>query len=81
MTTTETITRAEVCAVACAEIFSGASRRLTRIELVERDEIVRCLTEPGTTVAEAAEKLGISRATLYRRINQYGIRTPGRDAR
>jgi sigma-54 dependent transcriptional regulator, acetoin dehydrogenase operon transcriptional activator AcoR len=63
-----------------AEVFSGASRRLTRIETVERDEIIRCLTEPGTTIAQAASKLGISRATIYRRIAQYGIRTQGRDA-
>ncbi|GAY08068.1 GAF domain-containing protein [Pseudonocardia sp. N23] len=63
-----------------AEVFSGANRRLTRLETMERDEIVHCLTEPGATVAGAAAKLGISRATIYRRIAQYGIRTHGRDA-
>ncbi|MFC5994268.1 GAF domain-containing protein [Pseudonocardia hispaniensis] len=63
------------------EVFSGANHRLTRLEAVERDEIVGCLAEPGTTVAEAAAKLGISRATLYRRIAQYGIRTAGRRLR
>jgi hypothetical protein len=60
------------------EVLSGASRRLTRIEMVERDEIVRCLAEPGTTVGQAAAKLGMSRATIYRRISEYGIRTQGR---
>lgn len=63
-----------------AEVFSGASHPLTRMETIERDEIVRCLTEPGTTVAQAASMLGMSRATIYRRIAQYGIRTRGRDA-
>ena len=58
-----------------AEVFSGASRRLTRIETVEREEIVRCLTE-GMTAAQAATRLGMSRATIYRRIAHYGIRTP-----
>lgn len=58
-----------------AEVFSGASRRLTRIETVEREEIVRCLTE-GMTAAAAAARLGMSRATIYRRIARYGIRTP-----
>lgn len=62
------------------EVFSGASRRLTRIETVERDEIVRCLREPGMTVAQAASMLGMSRATIYRRIAQYGIRAQGHDA-
>lgn len=62
-----------------AEVFSGADRPLTRLEAMERDEIVHCLTEPGATVAGAAAKLGISRATLYRRIARYGIRTPRED--
>ncbi|TWF80480.1 regulatory Fis family protein [Pseudonocardia hierapolitana] len=61
-----------------AEVFSGATRRLTRIETIERDEIVRCLVEPGTTVGRAAAELGMSRATIYRKIAQYGIRIPGR---
>lgn len=72
------VTRADVvdaCHLA-AEVFSGASHRLTRIETVEREEIVRCLTEPGSTAAQAAAKLGMSRATIYRRIARYGIRTP-----
>jgi transcriptional regulator of acetoin/glycerol metabolism len=43
---------------------------------VERDEIVRCLNEPGMTVTRAAEDLGIGRATLYREIAQYGVALP-----
>ncbi|MBA8824242.1 energy-coupling factor transporter ATP-binding protein EcfA2 [Saccharopolyspora lacisalsi] len=58
------------------EVLCGPTRTLTRIETVERDEIVRCLAEPGTTVTRAAEILGMSRATIYRKISQYGIRTP-----
>jgi sigma-54 dependent transcriptional regulator, acetoin dehydrogenase operon transcriptional activator AcoR len=61
-----------------AEVFGGATRRLTRIEMIERDEIVRCLIEPGATVNRAAAELGMSRATIYRKISQYGIRVPGR---
>ncbi len=60
-----------------AEVFSGATRRLTRIETIERDEIVRCLVEPGANVNRAAAALGMSRATIYRKIGQYGIRIPG----
>ena len=57
-----------------AEVLSDSSRRLSRIESVERDEIVRVLSRPGLTVRQAAEELGLSRATLYRRLSQYGLR-------
>ncbi len=59
-----------------AEVLSGSHRRLTRIEAFERDEIVRCLSVPGATVTSAAGELGMSRATIYRKIAQYEIRTP-----
>jgi transcriptional regulator of acetoin/glycerol metabolism len=61
-------------------VFSGGRRPVGRLEALERDEIVRCLTEPGTTVAQAAEKLGIGRATIYRKIAQYDIQIPTRTA-
>ncbi|HEX8496482.1 MAG TPA: helix-turn-helix domain-containing protein, partial [Actinomycetales bacterium] len=60
------------------EVLDGGSRPLSRLERLERDEIVRCLTEPGTTVTRAAEELGIGRATLYRKIAQYKITVPPR---
>jgi transcriptional regulator of acetoin/glycerol metabolism len=58
------------------EVLSAPTHRLTRIEAFERDEIVRTLTEPGTTMKEAAERLGMGRATLYRKLAQYGISLP-----
>ena len=61
-----------------AEVFTGRPRALSRLERVEREEIVRCLTEPGVTVAGAAETLGLSRATLYRKVAHYGLELPGR---
>ncbi len=33
---------------------------------------MRCLAEPGATVVRAAGKLGMGRATLYRKRAQYG---------
>lgn len=63
------------------EVFTGPGRPLTRLEAVERDEIIRCLTEPGTTVGEAARELGVSRATIYRKMAQYRITVPGRAPR
>ncbi|WP_240724136.1 helix-turn-helix domain-containing protein [Frankia sp. B2] len=57
-----------------AEVLSHGRHRLTRLETFERDEIVRALNDPSLTMAEAAERVGLSRSTLYRRIAQYGIR-------
>jgi len=58
------------------EVLSGVRRRLTRIEAFERDEIVRALSQPGATMTEAAESLGMSRATIYRKVAQYDIHIP-----
>lgn len=52
------------------------SRHLTRMESVERDEIIRCLSRPGITVGAAAAELGLSRATIYRRMARLGIVSP-----
>ncbi len=57
------------------ELLATRSGSLTRIESLERDELVRCLTEHGMSVTRAAETLGISRATAYRRVQRYGITT------
>ena len=76
----EAVTRADVVDVhhLAPEVLDGGSRPLGRLERLERDEIVRCLTRPGTTVTRAAEELGIGRATLYRKIAQYKIAVPPR---
>ncbi|MEU2029985.1 sigma-54-dependent Fis family transcriptional regulator [Nocardia amamiensis] len=52
---------------------SVTRRRLSRIEALERDAIVRSLAENGGNKTEAAAALGISRATIYRRIKDFGI--------
>jgi len=47
--------------------------QLSTIQRLERDAIIHVLdTEHGNKVA-AAERLGISRSTLYRRLEAYGI--------
>jgi transcriptional regulator with GAF, ATPase, and Fis domain len=57
-----------------AATATKAPRTTAELEVCHRrDEVVRSLTEPDTTVAQAAEKLGIGRATIYREIAQYGI--------
>lgn len=61
-----------------AEVLSHATHRLTAIETLEREAIARALTRPGTTVEAAARELGMSRATIYRRLAHYGLQVPGR---
>lgn len=56
-----------------SEVLAGSTRRLTRIEAFERGEIIRVLAFGAPTMAEAARELGMSRATLYRKIAQYDI--------
>ncbi|MBS1692057.1 MAG: siderophore-interacting protein [Actinobacteria bacterium] len=56
-----------------AECRSLSRRRLTQLESLERDAIVRSLRENGGSKADAAEALGMSRATIYRKIKEFGI--------
>jgi transcriptional regulator of acetoin/glycerol metabolism len=58
------------------EVLAGNTRHLSRIEAFERGEIVRVLSADGLTMAEVARELGMSRATLYRKIAQYNIEVP-----
>lgn len=55
------------------ELRGASTRKLTRMEVFERDEICRVLARPGSSVADAAAELGISRATVYRRLAKLGI--------
>jgi len=48
-------------------------RRLSPIEALERDAIVEALSLHGQDKSAAAASLGISRATIYRRIRDFGI--------
>jgi sigma-54 dependent transcriptional regulator, acetoin dehydrogenase operon transcriptional activator AcoR len=53
--------------------YQRGSRRLRRIEHVERAAIVQALLEVGGNKTRAAELLEIGRATLYRKIRAYGL--------
>ena len=48
-------------------------RLLSPLESMERDAIVRGLADAGGNKAQAARALGMSRATIYRKIHEYGI--------
>ena len=55
------------------EVQSLSRRRLSTLEAIERDAIALALQDAGGTKAEAARALGMSRATIYRKIRDYGI--------
>lgn len=56
-----------------AQARSAIRRQLTQIEALERDAIVRSLTTNGGNKTRACTELGMSRATIYRKIRDYGI--------
>ncbi|ADU46887.1 sigma-54-dependent Fis family transcriptional regulator [Intrasporangium calvum] len=49
--------------------------KLTTLEEVERDAILKGLVEHDRNVLQTARDLGISRATIYRKMRRYGIDT------
>jgi sigma-54 dependent transcriptional regulator, acetoin dehydrogenase operon transcriptional activator AcoR len=60
-----------------AECHTVTRQVLTRMQWIERDAIVDALVEAKGNRTQAAAKLGMSRATIYRRINAFGIRLAG----
>jgi sigma-54 dependent transcriptional regulator, acetoin dehydrogenase operon transcriptional activator AcoR len=58
------------------ECWSVSRRLLTPLESIQRDAIVSSLLDHQGSKAKAAQSLGMSRATIYRKIHQYGIITP-----
>lgn len=55
------------------ECRSAGHRRLRPIEALERDAIVNALRDNHENPTKAAKAIGMSRATIYRKIRQYGI--------
>lgn len=53
-------------------------RKLALLESTERDTIVAALQKAGWNKDLAAAELGISRATIYRKIKRFGIGAPAR---
>lgn len=58
------------------ECWSVSRRLLGPLESMERDAIVQSLLDHNGNKAKAAESLGMSRATIYRKVHDYGIVTP-----
>lgn len=58
------------------ELHSVSRRVLSTLESMERDAIVRSLADTNGNKVQAARSLGMSRATIYRKIHEFGIITP-----
>jgi transcriptional regulator of acetoin/glycerol metabolism len=58
------------------ECRATTRRVLTPLEAIECDAIVDALLDTGGNKAEAARQLGMSRATIYRKIRGYGLSVP-----
>jgi transcriptional regulator of acetoin/glycerol metabolism len=55
------------------EAQTVSRRLLSPLESMERDAIVNSLTDANGSKVKAARSLGMSRATIYRKIHEYGI--------
>lgn len=51
----------------------GHGRNISTLERAQRDALIQALEETGGNKASAAERLGIARSTLYRKIRALGI--------
>ena len=58
------------------EVHAVSRRVLSPLEALERDAIVKSLTDADGNKVQAARSLGMSRATIYRKIHDYGIVPP-----
>ncbi len=58
--------------------WSGPERRRSRLEQAERQALVTALREAAWDREAAARDLGISRATIYRKLRRHGIRPDAR---
>ncbi len=55
------------------EVQALSRHRLSTLESLERDAIVLALQDAGGNKAQAARALGMARATIYRKMREYGI--------
>jgi transcriptional regulator of acetoin/glycerol metabolism len=58
------------------ECWTVSRRLLSPLQSMERDAIVESLLDHDGNKVKAAGSLGMSRATIYRKIHEYGIVTP-----
>jgi DNA-binding NtrC family response regulator len=65
---------------ALGEVPASASEGHLTLEEIEKRHIERVLRDTGGRVAEASQRLGIPRSTLYQKIKRFSIASPGHPA-
>lgn len=60
---------------AAVRVGLQSRRTLTRLESIEREAIIEALREHDDNRVQAAQALGMSRSTLYRRLRLFGLET------
>jgi DNA-binding NtrC family response regulator len=60
------------------DLVAPGQRRLTKLERLERQALVTALRDSAWDREAAAQDLGISRATIYRKLKRFSILTPSR---
>jgi transcriptional regulator of acetoin/glycerol metabolism len=55
------------------ETAPDAAASVSRLDAVEKAAIVRALERHAGNVSRAADALGLTRASLYRRMEKYGL--------
>ena len=63
-------------ALAADERWTASRRPPGPLEPAQRDAIAQSLPDYHGSKVKTAESPGVSRATIYRKIHQYGIITP-----
>jgi transcriptional regulator of acetoin/glycerol metabolism len=58
------------------DLAAAGHRHLTKLERLERQALLAALRDAAGDREAAAQELGISRATIYRKLKRFGIRTP-----
>jgi DNA-binding NtrC family response regulator len=61
---------------AAAPSHADADTELTAMESAERTLVAKALEQSGGNIQAAAQMLGVSRGTLYRKIERYGLPRP-----
>jgi DNA-binding NtrC family response regulator len=63
----------DICDLGLTAPISTQSRHSGTLQEIERQVITETIEQTGSNMAATAKKLGISRATLYRKIKEYSL--------
>ncbi len=55
-------------------ISEERKRQKEKLKSLEKEEIINLLVKHGGNISQAAKEMGVSRNTMYRKINEYGLK-------